>query len=220
MYYLTIPLAILLAAVLAIAVIVWRKWPYLRKLTPEAHEVGDTVLHDFAPEAVDWWRRLPRQQYWSALLAGIEQGLAAVRGALFSLGKASDTAVKHVRRAGQSAAREHEKAVAQIAREEEAAEKEERDPDEIDMDDPDQVKQEEQRLIVAIAQNPKDPALYSDLARVAMRLGAYADAVEALEQAIKLTPEEHREPLEKRLERAKRKQEESEKLPTTAEAAK
>ncbi len=52
--FLIIPLTIALAAFIGIAVVVWRKMPYLRKLAPEAHPVGETVLHDYAPELVQW----------------------------------------------------------------------------------------------------------------------------------------------------------------------
>jgi hypothetical protein len=65
MMFILIPLALMVVSAIAIAIIVWRKMPYLRKLTPEAHEMGDTVLHDFAPELIDRvqavpWRRCKR----------------------------------------------------------------------------------------------------------------------------------------------------------------
>lgn len=202
MLYLTIPLAIAAVALLAVGVVVLRKMPYLRKLTPEAHEVGDTILHDFAPEAVDWFRGIPWRQYLHRLLAELEGGLARLRGAMFALGRASDAALKSVRKAGQQAARSHEVVVAQLEEEKKAkVEEAERDLDEVDMDDPAELKAEEQRLIVAIAQHPRDHKLYSDLARVSMRLGSYGDAVEALQQATKLEP--GNEEYTKRLERAK-----------------
>jgi cytochrome c-type biogenesis protein CcmH/NrfG len=75
------------------------------------------------------------------------------------------------------------------------------------MDDPEQLRAEEQRLIVEVAQNPKDHQLYSDLARVYMRLRVYTDAVEALQQALKLEP--GNEQYLRRLERAKRKRDEA-----------
>jgi tetratricopeptide (TPR) repeat protein len=84
----------------------------------------------------------------------------------------------------------------------------EEEPDEIDMEDTEQVRQEEQRLIVAIAQNPKDAQLFSQLARVYMRLQNYGDAVEALTAATKLVPDD--EMMAKRLERARRRKEKAE----------
>jgi tetratricopeptide (TPR) repeat protein len=203
MLYLWIPLGIALVAALAIAVMVWRKLPYLRKLTPESHEVGDTLLHDYAPETVDWFRSIPWRKAAHSVLTDVERALHGMRSAAGALDKASERLAKSVRRAGVQAARQHEESVAAL-QEEQQERATAYDADELDMDDPEQVKQEEQRLIVAIAQSPKDGKLYSDLARVYMRLHSYGDAVEALTQAVKLMPDD--ETLPKRLERAKRKQ--------------
>ncbi len=203
MLYLTIPLGIALAAALAVVVIVWRKMPYLRKLTPESHEVGQTMLHDMAPELVDWWRGIPWQQYEHTVLMEAEQVLHWMRTLVGSVDRASERLAKGVRRAGQEAAKSHEVAVAQREEEKRERELEQEPPDEVDLTDPEQLKAEEQRLIVAIAQDPKDAALYSDIARVYMRSHAYGDAVEALEQAHKLVPEN--ESYLKRLGRAKQK---------------
>jgi tetratricopeptide (TPR) repeat protein len=206
--FLTIPLAIAGLALLVMAAIVLRKSSYLRKLTPESHEVGDTILHDFAPEAVDWFRHLPWKRFRQQALGGIEGALARLRGISFAMGKASDSVIRNVRKAGQKAAREHEEAVAQHQAElEEKRREDERRLDEADLEDPDQLKAEEQRLIVAIAQNPRDDKLYSDLAKIYMRLRSYSDAVEALNQAVKLKPED--EQYAKRLERARAKKAEA-----------
>ena len=203
MLYLTIPLGIAVVALLAATFIVWRKLPYLRKLTPEAHETGETLLHDFAPEAVDWARGIPWRQFLHRTLAELEIGLNRLRQAMFALGRASESVMKGVRKAGQKAAKSHEEAVAHLEESKKEREAEYEADDEVDLTDPEQLKAEEQRLIVAIAQDPKDVTLYSDIARVYMRLRAYGDAVEALEQAVKLEPENT--DYLKRLERARRK---------------
>ena len=200
MLYLTIPLAVALLAVLAIAVIAWRKMPFLRKLTPDAHPPGASLLHEYAPELIDSAKRLPWRQFLHETLVRIETGLKGIREAFRRLDQASDRFVRTVRRGAQQAAQKHEEAVARQAEE---RQEQERDMDEVDFDDPAQLKAEEQRLIVAIAQNPKDHTLYSDLARVSMRMHTWKDAVEALEQAYRLQPEN--EQYLKRLERAKRK---------------
>lgn len=203
MEFLTIPLAIILACAIGVAVIVWRKLPYLRKLDPESHEMGETVLHDYAPEAVDWYRSIPWRRFQHTVAVELENLIRRMRSAMSSADKLSDRLGQQLRGMGQRAAKQHEKVIAQIEQE-----KQERvvepDPDAVDFDDPEQLKQEEQRLIIAIAQDPKDAGLYSDLARITMRLGNYDDAVEAMEQAVKLEP--GNEVYVKRLERAKRKQ--------------
>jgi tetratricopeptide (TPR) repeat protein len=209
-----IPLALALVALGGIAVIVWRKMPYLRKLMPESHQVGTTVLHDFAPEAIDWFESIPWRQYVHNALVEFEKFLRRVRLAMSSFDRISDQFIRKVRRVHQETARQHEQIVAE--REEEAAAKQE-EPDEIDLDDPEQLRQEEQRLIVAIAQDPKDAGLYSRLARVYMRLQNYGDAIEALQQAVKNAPED--EMLAKRLERARRRKEKADQDTAAAVAA-
>jgi len=118
-----------------------------------------------------------------------------------SLDRASDKVIRKVRNVHQATARQEEVIAAQ--RQEEVARQAE-EPDELDMDDPEQLQAEEQRLIVAIAQHPKEVDLYSQIARVYMRLHNYADAIEALKQATKLEPANDQ--FLKRLERARRKQ--------------
>ena len=206
MEFFTIPLAIVLACAIGVAAIVWRKRTYLRKLTPESHEMGETLLHDYAPEAVSWFQGIPWKRFQHTFAVEAEKLLRRIRLAVSTVDRWSDRLVQRIRGAGQRAARQHEREVAK--REQEKKEHvAEPDPDAVDFDDPAQLKQEEQRLIIAIAQNPKDPELYSDLARITMRLGNYADAVEAMEQAVKLEP--GNEAYMKRLERAKRRRDEA-----------
>lgn len=211
MLYLSIPLGIAVVAVFIIAVMVWRKMPYLRKMTPESHEMGDTFLHDYAPEALDWMRGVPWRQYLHRVLVEFERLLYRARAGMNAMDRASARLVNNVRKVGQETAKTHEAVVAQLEQERKEKE-EEQDPDEIDMADPEQVRAEEQRLIVAIAQHPKEVDLYSQIARVYMRLHNYADAVEALTQATKLEP--GNEQYLKRLERARRKQTELVTKPT------
>lgn len=212
--FLTIPLVLACIALVGIVIIVWRKMPYLRKLTPESHETGTTPVHDLAPELIDWFRAIPWRQYLHNVLVEFEKFLRQIRMVVSSLDRVSDLVIRRVRTVHQETARQHEAVVAQ--RQEEAAAKEE-EPDEIDMSDLEQLKQEEQRLIVAIAQDPKDVQLYSRLAQVYMRLQNYSDAVEALEAAVKLDSDDAS--LKKRLERAKQRREKAEQDAAAAVAA-
>jgi tetratricopeptide (TPR) repeat protein len=214
MLFLTIPLGLALGSLVVITVVVWRKMPYLRKLTPESHEVGETVLHDFAPELIAWIHSIPWRQYVHNVLVEFEKALRRGRLLMSSLDRVSDRVIRRVRRVHEETARQHEQIVTE--RKEEAARQEE-EPDEIDMEDPDQLRQEEQRLIVAIAQHPKDVDLYSRLARVYMRLQNFTDAVEALTAASKLAPDD--ELLKTRLDRARQRKEKADKDATAAVAA-
>lgn len=188
-------------SLLAVAVIVARKWTFLRRLEPESHETGSTILHDFAPEVIDWFYGIPWRQYVRDVLVELEKALRMTRQFVTSIDRASDAVIRTVRRTHQQTARKHEAVVAQREAEQ-VAEDEEAD-ERPDFSDPEQLKAEEQRLIVAIAQNPKDAQLYRDLARVYLGLANHADAVEALKAALKLEPADER--TAKRLEKARRR---------------
>ncbi len=203
MLYLTIPLGIALVAVLGIVVVVWRKMPYLRKLTPESHEVGDTIAHDFAPELLDWWVSIPWRQYIQTILVEIEKGMRRFRLFMQSLDRIWERSIRKVRRTHQEAAKQHEEIVAlqEVARQEK---EEDEDDTSFDINDPEQLKQEEQDLIVAIAQNPKDVASYQRIAQVYVRMDQVSDAIEALEAALKLEPDNLR--MTKRVEALRQRQ--------------
>ena len=196
--FLIIPLSLALVALIGITVVVWRKMPYLRKLAPESHPAGETVLHDYAPEFVQWVASVPWRRFVHNVLVEFEKVLRKGRLLMSSLDRMSDKVIRKVRVVHLATAKKEEAMIAQ--RQEEVA-KQAEEPDEIDMEDPEQLRQEEQRLIVAIAQSPKDVELYTRLARVYLKLGAYGDAVEALEAVLKLNPDD--EATVKRLERAR-----------------
>lgn len=185
--FIIIPVAIAGAALLALAVIVWRKWPYLKKLEPDAHPVGRTFLHDLAPEAVERINRLDWRAAWRAVLSGIEDALRHVRAAFTAIDRASERLGSSVRRVSQTAQRQHEKS------QREAVEKvsETTKPAPVpEADRKESLKQEEQRLIVAIAQAPKDASLYRRLGENYVRMGNVTDAVESYRAAAKLAPED------------------------------
>ena len=131
-------------------------------------------------------------------LVEFEKLLRKGRLLMSSLDRMSDKVIRKVRTVHQETAKQEQVITAQ--RQEDQARMTE-EPDEIDMDDPEQLRQEEQRLIVAIAQNPKEVDQIIRLARIYVRLEAYQDAVEAFEAAAKLSPEN--EVLQKRLKRAR-----------------
>lgn len=196
--YLLIPLILALASLIAIAVVVYRKMQYLRKLAPQSHPAGQTILHDYAPEVVDWAQAIPWRRFLHNALVEFEKFLRKGRLLMSSLDRMSDRVIRKVRTVHQETAKQDQVITAQ--RQEDQARMAE-EPDEIDRDDPEQLRQEEQRLIVAIAQNPKDVEQIVRLARVYMRLEVYGDAIEAFEAALKL--DAGNEILQKRLKRAR-----------------
>ena len=201
MLYLTIPLGLALLAVIGALVIIWRKMPYLRKLTPEAHEMGQTWLHDMAPEAIDRYKGIQWQEYKRSFLVELEKFIRRIKLMVSSVDRASDALVRKVRRGHQKAAQQVQEQQAQI--ESAAREEEEKEPDELDLGDPEQLKMREQALIVQIAQDPKDAQLYGELSRIYMKLRNYGDAIESLKAALKLEPES--EVFKRRLEAAQKR---------------
>ena len=199
MLFLTIPLILIAITLLGVVVVVWRKISFLRRLTPESHEFGESWLHDMAPEVVDWYRGVPWHQYLHNALVETEKFLRRVRLLFSAFERLSEQLVHKVRHVHQETAKQVQEHREQI----EAEKAPESDPDEVDLNDPEQLKQEEQRLIVTIAQSPKEASLYSDLARVYMKMRNFSDAVEALATAAKLEPEN--ESYAKRLESAKKR---------------
>lgn len=200
MLFLTIPILCAVLAMAGVTVIVWRKMAFLRKLTPESHEMGDTWFHDMAPEAIDWVRGIQWRQALRSMLIEFEKVLRQGRILMSAVDRASDRLVHKVRRVHEETHRQVQEKQAQI---EAAKEEEEQDLEAIDLDDPEQLKLREQSLIVEIAQSPKDATLYSDLARVYVKLGNFADAIESLQTAVKLDPEHPT--LAKRLEALKKR---------------
>ena len=62
--FITVPLLIIAGAAVALAFITWRKWPFLKKLEPDAHAVGDSFVHDLAPEAIERARGVDWRSLW------------------------------------------------------------------------------------------------------------------------------------------------------------
>jgi len=195
--YLTIPLGITLLAIVGIVAIVWRKLPYLRKLTPESHEIGSTIFHDFAPEAIDYARGIPWRKTVNNVLVGIERILRRGRELVSMIDRVSISALKRVRHVQEETAKQQAVIESQA---ETAANEDDLEDQQADINNIEELREEEQRIIIAIAQNPKDVSLYDRLAHVYFGLSNYSDAVEALKAAVKLAPDDNR--LVKRLYKA------------------
>src|SRR5688572_4391625 len=95
--YLIIPLSIFIVSVIGITVIVWRKIPYLRKLTTEVGP-GANFWSDFAPELVSFYNRLNIGSYRNKLLLEMEKFLRRFRLVFLKIDSLSDTLIKKLRR--------------------------------------------------------------------------------------------------------------------------
>ncbi len=198
--FVIIPLSIALVSAVGMGVIAYRKMPYLRRLDPEAHPVGASIWHDFFPELVDGARSVNVSEYKRASLFELEKVLRRIRIIFSAVDRFSDSLIKAVRQEHLETAlnqeanhrQEPESPVRQSAEERSAA-KQETGTGEGDL------KHKEQELIIAIAQDPKNAALYQRLARVYLDIGNFSDALESLQAAAKLEPDN--EAVKKELER-------------------
>ena len=202
--FISIPLFIIVAAFLVLAFIVWRKWPFLKKLEPDAHTVGDSFVHDLAPEAVQRARAVHWRAFWNQMLQIIDEALHGIRAAFHAIGQASDRlrtsiqSVKHSIPEPQpvtSRPEPEQNKVAVPAPIDEAERKR-------------LLKEEEQRLILDIAQDPKNVNLYVALGKVYTKLDNFADAAESFKTASKLDPDD--DAIKERLKRAQERLEREE----------
>lgn len=205
--FITVPLTVALGSCVALAVLVWRKWPFLKKLEPDAHPVGRTFLHDLAPEAAERLGFVQWQSLWRHALAGAEGSLGVLRSALTAIGQASERMMSSVKTVRENVRqRQEQTAEPMLPAAPQPARLERNDTAERER----LLKAEEQRLIVDIAQDPKNADLYQSLARVYTKLGNLADAAESLKAATKLAPEdaelaERLARLQARVEKAEKK---------------
>lgn len=209
--FITVPLFIVASALIALAFVIWRKWPFLKKLEPDAHPVGESFVHDLAPEAMERARSVDWRSFWHQGLQGVEDSLKMVRSAFHAVGQASErlrSSVQSVKLSvpepqptGKMTEPEPPRVV--VPPKDDQAEQERL------------LKEEEQRLILDIAQDPKNVNRYVALGKVYSKLGNMSDAIESFKTAAKLDADDAsiRERLvraQERLDREKDRKEKSE----------
>jgi tetratricopeptide (TPR) repeat protein len=183
--FITIPLILIGASIVGMVIIVRRKMPYLRKLSPEAHDISDNILEDFFPELINWFRQIPWRQYRQSSLQELEKGLRRMRLAFLKIDHASARLIQKVRHTHLTTELEHKASVEA----EEAAEL--MIPENMSVvvePTPEDLKGQEQQLIVEIAQDPKNAALYDKLGDLYLKMGSDQDAREAFEAGLGFDP--------------------------------
>ncbi len=184
--FITIPLILIGLSLVGMAVIIQRKMPYLRKLSPEAHEVSDNILEDFFPELIIWFSQIPWHQYRQVSLQELEKGLRRLRLVFLKIDHASARLIQKVRHINHAAHIEHAVSV-QSETSIEAIE-----PEKTAMvaePEPEDLKGQEQQLIIEIAQNPKNVVLYETLGDLYLKMGNIQDAKEAYEAGLGFNPD-------------------------------
>ncbi|MEK7076339.1 MAG: tetratricopeptide repeat protein [Patescibacteria group bacterium] len=189
--FILVPLTLLLASAVGILVVVFRKMPYLNKLTPETHAGGD-ILTDLFPELSAGFKGLKLKEYGDLWLVELEKLLRRLRVISLKMDRISDSWIKKIRKGNIS--RTINSSIEKKTETIEIPVSKAQSVQVITMKD---MKREEQRLIIEIAKNPKDSKLYEVLGDLYIKTNNFSDAKESFEAAIELSP--NNEELQKKL---------------------
>lgn len=172
-----IPLTLILVSAVGIFLIVWRKMPYLKKLSAADVQSEQSLWSDLFPELANGLNGTSTrlQHYRGVWLLELEKFLRRLRVMSMKMDRTSDSLIKKIRNVTE---RKHEHHADPILEAKEI-------PKGNTVED---TKREEQRLIIEIAKNPKNSSLYEVLGDLYMKMSNFADAKESYEAAIELNP--------------------------------
>ncbi len=183
-----IPFGIFLVSLFLIAWLAARKFVYLKKLAPGVIDNLDTAQEsfwaEFFPEAAQHLKMAKLREYGAAILAEFEKLLRRLRLISLRIDTLMSQLVHRVRKSnarreetlGRETESEAEKYIGRPVRTGDAKKQD--------------LKEEEQRLIIEIAKNPKDAELYKRLGQVYLKTGENGDAFESFKRALELNPED------------------------------
>ena len=183
---------------MGISVIIFRKMPYLNKLNPETHPpvqmgvLGD-FLTDLFPEFSEGTKSLKLKKYGHLWLIEVEKLLRRLRVASLKMDRMSESWIKRIRRRGHGFRTATSAVGEKVGIMETHVFKSQLAP-KITLED---MKREEQGLIIEIAKNPKNAKLYETLGDLYVKMNNFSDAKESFEAAIELNP--NSETLQKKL---------------------
>lgn len=182
--YLLIPSVLILASAGGIFLIVWRKMPYLKKLTVADVQLGQSIWSDLFPELANGVNSTRLKHYRGVWLLELEKFLRRLRVMSMKMDRMSDSLIKKIRNVTERKYEKHHVAVANESGETTTTQGRGADRS-VGLED---FKREEQKLIIEIAKNPKNSALYEVLGDLYMKTSNFADAKESYEAAIELNP--------------------------------
>lgn len=198
--FLLIPLLLLALSVIGVVIIVLRKKSYLNKLytlnitgNGESSVVGfswKAYGMDFFPEIIALIDRVEFNRYRTHWLIEIEKFLRKARVLSLRMDRVSDVMIKKIRRIHlNDKLNGHAVTESVVKSEQEMAE-------DLTMKVIDSakmsmafLKNEEERLVIEIAKNPKDWSLYEQLGDLYIEMNNFIDAKESYEAAIELNPQ-------------------------------
>lgn len=182
-----IPFGIFVLASAAISWIISRKFVYLKKLTPEVVEnvvpVQESFWAEFFPGPAAYIRKINLRQYRLNLLSEFEKFLRKLRLFSLKLEASTNRLIDNVRKSLVH----HESVMSN----EEAFQAEQEIRKSNNSDDKSiKLEEEEHKLILEIATNPKDAGLYKKLGNIYMKMEEWRDAAESFKKAAELDPED------------------------------
>ena len=180
MAFIFIPLVLILASAAGIFFIVWRKMPYLKKLTAADVQPGQSMWSDLFPEFNNGINSTRLKHYRAVGLIELEKFLRRLRVMSMKMDRTSTSLIKKIRNVTAPTP----KGVG-VPTEASGKEKQEVKEQPATVDE---MKKEEKRLINEIAKNPKNSSLYEVLGDLYMKMSNFADAKESYEAAIELNP--------------------------------
>ena len=165
-----IPISLISVSSLAIILMVWRKFPQLKRLTLENSH--GSFWNNFFPEVDLFLRRINFTQYKAKFFDEVEKGLRFVRVASLKVDNATNTMIHKVKKNGSNGSGHKDEEIEGIV--------------EIQRNFQD----EEDKLITAISEEPKNPVLYKKLGDLYIDMDNFEDAIEALKVSVELNPED------------------------------
>ena len=162
-----IPLSLILISSLAIFVVVWRKFPQLKRLTLENFNGG--FWGNFFPEVDGFLKRINFGKYRGKFFNEVEKGLRFVRVASLRVDRATNEMIHKVKKNGSNGQGEEVEGILEIQRD---------------------FKGEEDKLITAISEEPQNTVLYKKLGDLYVEMNNAEDAVEAFKVAVELNSED------------------------------
>lgn len=195
--FIIIPLALILVSAIGIFVIIWKKTPYLKKLSVADVQLGPNIWADFFPELSEKINTVQLKHYREVWLSELEKFLRRLKVLSLKIDRVSSSLIKRIR--GFTEGKHHENlqmSPAAEIKETNGIKTQESIKQEIKKD----MKKEEQGLIIEIAKDPKNSSLYEMLGDLYVKMGNFSDAKESYEAAIGLNPDN--EGLKKKLSSA------------------
>lgn len=169
---------------LGILLIVWRKFPYLKKLPIDAEQkmVG-SFFSDFFPELQQSFKKLDWVSYQGYLLREFEKFLRRLKVVSLKLEGWANSLIKKIK-SNTPEVKNTKEAISQAVKVVTGPVKV------FPVEPPVNYKKEEQSLIIEIAKDPKNAELYRRLGDIYIAMKNFVDAQESLKTALKLDPDD------------------------------